>query len=89
MEVVPVDLGETGADVGLRDFQVEYHEWMAEYAGEVYNPEAEFTEDIRTLKREVESWAWVARLEGVSAGCVLLYGEPDSLAGSSDCRSDQ
>lgn len=71
----------TNADRGaLRDLLTEFHEWMAEHAGDVYDPEAELAEDRRSLEEEEESWAWVARRDGTPAGCVLLYGQTDELA---------
>lgn len=64
----------------LRDLLVEFHEWMTDHAGDVYDPKAELAEDVESLAREDESWAWVAREGGSPAGCVLLYGETDDVA---------
>lgn len=63
----------------LRELLLEFHEWMAEHDNE-YEPEKELTGDFESLERERESWAWIARNEGNPAGCVLLYGETDTLA---------
>lgn len=63
----------------LRELLVEFHEWMAQH-DEDYDPEKELTEDVESLERDPESWAWVARSEEEPAGCVLLYGETDTVA---------
>lgn len=67
-------------DDRLRSLLVEFHEWMVDHAGDVYDPETELAEDLRSLEREAESWAWIARFDGTPTGCVLLYGETDDLA---------
>lgn len=64
----------------LRKLLIEFHGWMAEHAGDVYDHESELTEDFESLERESESWAWIARRDGTPAGCVLLYGETETLA---------
>lgn len=64
----------------LRELLAEFHAWMAAHAGDVYDGDAELAEDLRSLKEEAESWAWIARADGEPAGCVLLYGETDELA---------
>jgi GNAT superfamily N-acetyltransferase len=64
----------------LRELLQEFHEWMTDHAGDVYDPDDELAEDFDSLAEETESWAWVARAEGDPAGCVLLYGESDELA---------
>jgi GNAT superfamily N-acetyltransferase len=72
---------ETEADrASLRLLLESFHEWMVANAGEVYDPEAELAEDLRSLSEGTESWAWVARHDGEPAGCVLLYGQTDDLA---------
>lgn len=63
----------------LRELLVEFYEWMAEHDTE-YDPAAELAEDVESLAREDESWAWTARSDGEPAGCALRYGEPDSVA---------
>lgn len=75
--VVLVESAEERA--ALRDLLVGFHGWMVEHAGDVYDPEAELAADLRSLEREDESWAWLARSDG-PAGCVLLYGESEDLA---------
>lgn len=76
--IVPVDSDATRS--ALRELLVEFHEWMAERAGDVYDPETELAEDFESLAHERESWAWIARSGETPAGCVLLYGETDTLA---------
>lgn len=76
--ISPVDSEEDQAP--LRDLLVEFHAWMAENAGDVYDPERELAEDLESLERERECWAWIARRDGTPAGCVLLYGETDAVA---------
>lgn len=76
--VTSVDLGEDHSV--LRELLVEFHGWMAEHAGDVYDPESELAEDFDSLERENESWAWIRRRDGAPAGCVLLYGATDTLA---------
>lgn len=73
-----VDLDENWST--LRALLREFHEWMFEHAGDVYDPDAELMEDFESLRDEPESWAWVAHADGTPAGCVLLYGETDDLA---------
>lgn len=63
----------------LRKLLVEFHEWMADH-DDVYDPEHELSEDFESLEREQAGWAWIAHSEGDPAGCVLLYGETDTLA---------
>lgn len=63
----------------LRELLVEFHEWMAEH-DDVYDPENELSEDFESLEREPESWAWIGHTEGEPAGCVLLYGETETVA---------
>jgi GNAT superfamily N-acetyltransferase len=75
--IVSVDSAEDHS--ALRELLMEFHGWMAEH-DDAYNPQNEFTEDLESLEGEPESWAWIARSEGTPAGCVLLYGETDSLA---------
>jgi len=75
-----VSAGSKANRAALRGLLVEFHEWMAEHAGEGYDPERELAEDFESLARERESWAWIARNEGEPAGCVLLYGETESVA---------
>lgn len=67
-------------DDRLRHLLEEFHEWMVDHADVVYDPEGELAEDVRSLERESESWAWIARFDGTPAGCVFLYGETDDLA---------
>lgn len=76
--IVAVDSGEDHSV--LRDLLVEFHEWMVEHAGDVYDPQSELTEDVESLKRERESWAWIARNDRTPAGCVLLHGVTDTVA---------
>ncbi|WP_137285962.1 GNAT family N-acetyltransferase [Halorussus salinisoli] len=64
----------------LRELLREFHEWMAEHAGDAYDPDDELAEDFGSLDGETESWAWIARTERDPSGCVLLYGETDELA---------
>lgn len=75
--IVSVNSEETRS--ALREILVEFHEWMAEH-DDAYDPEKELTEDFESLRREPESWAWIARREGDPVGAVLLYGETDTLA---------
>lgn len=75
--IVTVDSEENQS--ALRELLMEFHEWMAEH-DDIYDPEEELTEDFESLERERESWAWIARSDGTPAGCVLLYGETDTLA---------
>lgn len=63
----------------LRELLREFHEWMATH-DDGYDPDRELAEDFRSLDREAESWAWISRSGGTPAGCVLLYGETDTLA---------
>lgn len=58
----------------------EFHEWLRDNVPHEYDPEAGLARDRRSLPRESESCAWVARHDGGPAGCVLLYGENDDLA---------
>lgn len=76
--VAPVDSDEDRPV--LRELLQEFHEWMADQAGDVYDPDDELAEDFGSLDEEAESWAWVARADREPAGCVLLYGETDELA---------
>lgn len=76
--IIAVDSEEN--DAALRELLVEFHEWMADHAGDAYDPERELAEDLDSLERERESWAWMARQDETPAGCVLLYGETDTLA---------
>lgn len=64
----------------LRNLLVEFHEWMVDHAGDLYDSDAELTEDFQSLEEESASWAWIARFDGALAGCVLLYGVTDDLA---------
>lgn len=64
----------------LRELLQEFHEWMADHAGDAYDPDEELAEDFDSLDDEPESWAWLARAERDPAGCVLLYGQSDELA---------
>lgn len=64
----------------LRELLVEFHEWMAERAGDIYDPDEELAEDFDSLADDPGSRAWVARVEEDPAGCVLLYGLSDELA---------
>jgi GNAT superfamily N-acetyltransferase len=80
-------IGSEEDESALRELLAEFHEWMADHAREfygvnteIYDPDEELAEDFDSLTEEIESWAWVARTEGKSAGCVLLYGESDELA---------
>lgn len=63
----------------LRRLLTGFHDWMVDHE-ERYEPEAELAEDFRSLERDTESWAWIARDEGTPVGCVLMYGETDDLA---------
>lgn len=56
-----------------------YHEWMAESAPGPYDPAAGVAQDERAQTEEDASWAWVARVDGEPAGCVLAYGARDVL----------
>lgn len=78
MEIIAVDSDDDRAT--LQVLLVAYHEWMAEHAGEIYDSMLALTEDMRSLTHEPDSWAWIARVEGEQAGCVLLYRETDDLA---------
>lgn len=64
----------------LRDLLVEFHEWMDRHAEDSFDPERELAEDLRSLESESEAWAWIARVDGIPAGCVLLYGVTEDLA---------
>lgn len=64
----------------LRDLLTEFHAWMAAHAGDVYDADAELAEDRELLARDAGSRAWLARVDGAPAGCVLLYGQSPSLA---------
>lgn len=63
----------------LRTLLTEYHAWMRDTAGDVYDPEAELTADLDAV-RAGEGRAWVAAVDGEPAGCVLYYGLSDSRA---------
>lgn len=75
--ITPVDAA--GDEAALEGLLSAYHEWMAGH-DERYDPQAELASDLESLSTEPESWAWLARLDGAPAGCVLLYGETDDLA---------
>lgn len=64
----------------LRGLLIEFHEWMTHYADDSYDPWAELTEDVRSLEREADAWAWLSWFEEAPAGCVLLYGITGELA---------
>lgn len=64
----------------LRELLVEFHAWMDKHAIDIYDADAELTEDFQSLDKESESWAWIAWRDGEPAGCVLLYGQTESLA---------
>lgn len=64
----------------LRGLLVEFHEWMTDNASDSYDPWAELTEDVRSLERDAEAWAWLSWFEAAPAGCVLLYGITGELA---------
>ena len=64
----------------LRALLSDYHEWMHEHAGDVYDPDAELRHDVESLATEPESWAWIADDDGDPAGCVLLYGTAGDVA---------
>jgi GNAT superfamily N-acetyltransferase len=77
MDVAPVDSAPDGSPlVGLL---AEYHRWMAAHA-DGYDPDAELAADRRSLATEPGARAWVARVDGDPAGCVLLYVGPDGPA---------
>lgn len=63
----------------LRALLVEFHEWLSDHETS-YDPEAELSGDVRSLERASENRAWIARLDGSPAGCVLLVGATDDLA---------
>lgn len=72
---------ETGADEStLWTLLGEFHEWLRDHVPHEYDPETGLAKDRESLAHESECWAWIARREGVPAGCVLLYGETDTLA---------
>lgn len=58
----------------------EFHEWMRDHVPHEYDSETGRTKDRQSLANEPESWAWIARRGRDPAGCVLLYGETDTLA---------
>lgn len=64
----------------LRNLLEAFHGWMNDNANEAYDTAAELAEDLRSLEREAESRAWIARFDGTPAGCVLLYGVTEDLA---------
>lgn len=78
MELSPV---ESATDrEALTGLLVEFHEWMAEHAGDVYDPDAELEDDLAALNGESGCSAWLARLDAAPSGCVLLFGPSESLA---------
>jgi GNAT superfamily N-acetyltransferase len=77
-EVTPVESDEDRS--ALRELLREFHEWMADRAGDAYYPDEELAEAFDSLDDEPESWAWLGRSGGDPAGCVLLYGQSDELA---------
>lgn len=64
----------------LRSLLVEFHDWMVEHAGDVYDAGAELEDDLTALAEEPACWAWLGRLDGTPSGCVLLFGPTDALA---------
>ena len=64
----------------LEPLLTDFHAWMVDHAGDVYEPGAELAEDLQSLADDPESWAWVAAADDTPAGCVLLYGTTDDLA---------
>ena len=77
-QIARVESGED--EPALRNLLAEFNEWMAGYAGDAYDPDDELAEALDSLDEESESWAWISRVGGEPAGCVLLYGETDELA---------
>lgn len=63
----------------LRRLLVEFHDWMVEHAGDIYEPAAELDDDLTALD-EGTCDAWLASLDGDAAGCVLLFEPSASLA---------
>lgn len=63
----------------LRTLLTEYHRWMGGHEDR-YDPEAELTEDFRSLDEADGSRAWIAHRAETPAGCVLLHGVTDDLA---------
>lgn len=76
--IEPVDLDDDRST--LVTLLEEYHAWMDEHAGEAYEPAAQRKTDIASLRREADSWAWIASQDGEPAGCILLYGQTADLA---------
>lgn len=74
------DVDSDADERALGELLVEFHQWMDEHAADSFDAETELAEDVQSLARTAESWAWVARLGGTPAGCVLLYGVTDDLA---------
>jgi GNAT superfamily N-acetyltransferase len=63
----------------LQELLDAYHGWMADHAGDAYDPAAELAEDLESTS-DGDGRAWVVTSDGDPAGCVLLYGLSDSLA---------
>lgn len=57
----------------------EFHNWMASHDSR-YDPAAAHESDARTVSSGTDCIAWLARVDGDRAGCVLLYWETDDLA---------
>jgi ribosomal protein S18 acetylase RimI-like enzyme len=76
--IAPVESGADRTD--LRTLLGEYHDWLRDHVPQDHDPDAGRRTDRQSLAEESESWAWIGRKDGDPAGCVLLYGETDSLA---------
>lgn len=77
MAVTPV---ETEADRrALRELLLEFHDWMVDHAGDVYDPAAELNDDLTALDAG-ECRAWLGLHGGDPSGCVLLFGATPTLA---------
>lgn len=63
----------------LRRLLGEFHNWMASYEPR-YDPAEEHEYDHRTLSTSTDCVAWIARVDGHPAGCVLLYRATDDVA---------
>lgn len=63
----------------LRALLGEFHTWMASHEPR-YDPGEEHEFDARTLTTATECVAWLARVAGDPAGCVLLYRGTADLA---------
>lgn len=65
---------------GLRPLLGAFHAWMHDHVGDVFDPDDELTSDLESLSANPRAWAWLARHDGTPAGCVLLYGQSETVA---------